>query len=183
MIEHGSRACFIKDRKGYLPAHVACSRHCSPEKLGMLLAANPAALNATTKDGQTLLSLAINTATKSHPNYALIDELNLLLESSRGSSVTPDESDVLSERPQNSSVTSLHDVLSSNINHVTPNESEIHSHHLSTETRRLNDDVLDVIHVVPNVDPVNLLLRLSHHRLPEQPPSLSLHEHGHFAEV
>ncbi|GAX10037.1 hypothetical protein FisN_25Lh114 [Fistulifera solaris] len=103
MIEHGSRACFMKDRKGYLPAHVACSRHCSPEKLGMLLAANPAALNATTKDGHTLLSLATKTATKSHPNYALIDELNLLLSASRGSSVTP-ESDVLSDRPQDSSV-------------------------------------------------------------------------------
>jgi Ankyrin repeats (many copies) len=75
MIQAGAKACFMKDRKGYLPAHVACSRHCSPEKLQMLLNVNPASLFATTNDGHTLLSLATSTATKSHPNYALIDEL------------------------------------------------------------------------------------------------------------
>lgn len=76
MIEKGSRACFMRDKKGYLPAHVACSRHCSPEKLQMLLAVNPKALFETTKAGKTLLDLATASATKSHPNYALIDELN-----------------------------------------------------------------------------------------------------------
>lgn len=75
MIQAGAQACFMKDRKGYLPAHVACSRHCSPEKLQLLLNANPASLFATTNDGHTLLSLATSTATKSHPNYALIDDL------------------------------------------------------------------------------------------------------------
>jgi hypothetical protein len=75
MIENGKQACFKKDKKGYLPAHVACMRHCSPEKLLMLLKANPGSLTAKTNEGQTLLSLAIQSATKSHPNYALIDEL------------------------------------------------------------------------------------------------------------
>lgn len=76
MIENGAQACFMKDKKGYLPAHVACSRHCSPEKLRMLLSINPGSLYDTTAQGQTLLDLATQTATKSHPNYALIDELN-----------------------------------------------------------------------------------------------------------
>lgn len=76
MVECGAHACFMKDKKGYLPAHVACSRHCSPEKLRMLLTVNPSALHDTTADGHTLLSLATSTATKSHPNYALIDELH-----------------------------------------------------------------------------------------------------------
>jgi hypothetical protein len=76
MIENGRVACFMKDKKGYLPAHVACSRHCSPEKLRMLLAVNPGSLYEKSDNGHTLLSLAILTATKSHPNYALIDELN-----------------------------------------------------------------------------------------------------------
>jgi hypothetical protein len=75
MIENGRKACFMKDKKGYLPAHVACSRHCSPEKLQMLLNVNPDSLSAKTNDGQTLLSLAISTGTKSHPNYALIEDL------------------------------------------------------------------------------------------------------------
>lgn len=66
----------MKDKKGWLPAHVACSRHCSPQKLKMLLAVNPGALYETTENGETLLSLATSTATKSHPNYALIDEIN-----------------------------------------------------------------------------------------------------------
>jgi hypothetical protein len=66
----------MKDKKGYLPAHVAASRHCSPEKLRMLLAVNPGSLRETTADGETLMSLATSTATKSHPNYALIDELH-----------------------------------------------------------------------------------------------------------
>eukprot|EP00934_Nitzschia_sp_Nitz4_P007906 Nitzschia sp. Nitz4//scaffold109_size72162//23076//24206//NITZ4_005843-RA/size72162-processed-gene-0.29-mRNA-1//-1//CDS//3329532754//7896//frame0 len=80
MIEHGRAACFMKDKKGFLPAHVACSRHCSPEKLEMLLAVNPQALRACTNSGETLLSLAITHATKSHPNYALIDDLKRRLE-------------------------------------------------------------------------------------------------------
>ena len=79
MIDNGTDACFMRDKKGFLPAHVACSRHCSPEKLRMLLRVNPQALRDETVDGHTLLSLATATATKSHPNYALIDELNRLL--------------------------------------------------------------------------------------------------------
>jgi hypothetical protein len=80
MIQAGPQACFMKDRKGYLPSHVACSRHCSPEKLQMLLNVNPASLFATTNNGHTLLSLATSTATKSHPNYALIDDLRRRLD-------------------------------------------------------------------------------------------------------
>lgn len=76
MITNGPQACFMKDKRGFLPAHVACSRHCSPEKLRMLLEVNPQSLWAKTDEGDTLLSLATSTATKSHPNYALIDELN-----------------------------------------------------------------------------------------------------------
>lgn len=75
MIQYGRRACFMRDKKGFLPIHVACSRHCSPEKLEMLLQVNPASLIAETDDGRTLLVLAKNTATKSHPNYALINDL------------------------------------------------------------------------------------------------------------
>jgi hypothetical protein len=47
----------------------------------MLLDVNPQALHDQTCDGHTLLSLATTTATKSHPNYALIDELNRQLAS------------------------------------------------------------------------------------------------------
>jgi hypothetical protein len=86
MIEHGPDACFAKDKKGYLPAHVACSRHCSPQKLRMLLSVNPASLYEETDNGDTLLSLATKNATKSHPNYALIDELNRQLHISQDSS-------------------------------------------------------------------------------------------------
>jgi len=80
MIEQGASACFKRDRKGYLPAHVACSRHCSPEKLRMLLEANPDALYAETNDGETLLSLATNSATKAHPNFTLLRELRSQIE-------------------------------------------------------------------------------------------------------
>jgi hypothetical protein len=79
MIDMGPSACFIKDKKGYLPAHIACSRHCSPEKLHLLLQVNPDALFATTNDKHTLLSLAVSTATKSHPNKTLIEALTGLL--------------------------------------------------------------------------------------------------------
>jgi hypothetical protein len=77
MIENGSgrKATTMKDKKGFLPVHVACSRHCSPEKLHMLLQANPASIFATTNDGMTLLGLAKSTATRSHPNFALINAL------------------------------------------------------------------------------------------------------------
>jgi hypothetical protein len=62
----------MKDKKGWLPAHVAASRHCSPEKLQMLLNVYPEALHETTEERYTLLSLAKSTATPSHPNFALI---------------------------------------------------------------------------------------------------------------
>lgn len=75
MIQVGRRATTMKDKKGWLPIHVACSRHCSPEKLQMLLDASPSSLHELTKDGQSLLSLAMSTATKSHPNFALIRKL------------------------------------------------------------------------------------------------------------
>lgn len=80
MIQNGPQACFMKDKKGFLPAHVACSRHCSPEKLRMLLHIHPESMLAKTNDGQTLLSLAMGTATRSHPNYALIDALRCKME-------------------------------------------------------------------------------------------------------
>ena len=55
-------------------------RHCSPQKLSMLLQANPRALTAKTNDGATLLSLAVDNATSSHPNYALIEEIKRYLQ-------------------------------------------------------------------------------------------------------
>ena len=75
IIENGPEACFMKDNKSCLPAHIACMRHCSPEKLRMLLAVNPAALHAKNDENKTLLDLAKSKATPAHPNYALIDEL------------------------------------------------------------------------------------------------------------
>mmetsp|Transcript_22613 Transcript_22613/g.47909 ORF Transcript_22613/g.47909 Transcript_22613/m.47909 type:complete len:319 (+) Transcript_22613:1328-2284(+) len=80
MIQYGRKACFMRDKKGFLPAHVACSRHCSPQKLEMLLKVNPAALFSKTDDGRTLLNLAQSTATKSHPNYALISDIERRIE-------------------------------------------------------------------------------------------------------
>jgi hypothetical protein len=82
MIQHGKEACFMVDKNGFLPAHVACSRHCSPEKLDILLEANPNAIdaitynnNSSTNGGDTLLSLAQSTATRKHPNYLLIQHI------------------------------------------------------------------------------------------------------------
>jgi hypothetical protein len=75
MVDLGAKACFMKDKHGYLPAHVACRRHTSPDKLRMLLAVNPGALYDRNNDGRDLIGLAEYHATKSHPNYALIEEL------------------------------------------------------------------------------------------------------------
>jgi hypothetical protein len=77
MVDLGAQACFMKDKHGYLPAHIACRRHTSPDKLRMLLAVNPAALYDHNNDGRDLLALAEYHATKSHPNHALIEELKL----------------------------------------------------------------------------------------------------------
>jgi hypothetical protein len=75
MIDAGKEAAFKQDRKGWLPIHVAVSRHCSPEKLSMLLEVNPKSLYAKTFKGESLLTLAKKCATKSHPNFRLISEL------------------------------------------------------------------------------------------------------------
>eukprot|EP00546_Thalassionema_frauenfeldii_P017522 CAMPEP_0178896406 /NCGR_PEP_ID=MMETSP0786-20121207/1154_1 /TAXON_ID=186022 /ORGANISM="Thalassionema frauenfeldii, Strain CCMP 1798" /LENGTH=331 /DNA_ID=CAMNT_0020566803 /DNA_START=218 /DNA_END=1214 /DNA_ORIENTATION=- len=82
MIERGKAATFMKDKNGWLPIHVAVSRHCSPRKLSMLLNANPESLHARTGDGKTILALAEKKATKSHPNFALISEIKQQFDSS-----------------------------------------------------------------------------------------------------
>ena len=110
MIEKGSRACFMPDKKGYLPAHVACSRHCSPEKLRMLLEVNPQALFDKTNKGETVLDLATKTATKSHPNYALIEELNRQISSQGGVNTVSSEDDsegTAPRRPRSESTESI----------------------------------------------------------------------------
>jgi len=78
----------MKDAKGYLPIHVACSRHCSPKKLEVLLKANPDSLFETTYDGNTCLSLAMSTATKSHPNMTLVNEIKKLMSLKIGKAAT-----------------------------------------------------------------------------------------------
>lgn len=88
MIDLGTEACFMKDSKGYLPAHIACSRHCSPVKLQMLLDVHPGALYDKTNDGETCMSLALATATKTHPNYKLIDAIKDNLNATAAPTVT-----------------------------------------------------------------------------------------------
>ncbi|KAL3914137.1 MAG: hypothetical protein SGILL_006219 [Bacillariaceae sp.] len=88
LLQMAKKACFMRDSKGFLPIHIACSRHASPHKIAMLLDINPASLHATTDDGQSCLALAENLATKSHPNYALIDDLRKRLRAT--GSVIPD---------------------------------------------------------------------------------------------
>lgn len=75
-------AARMRDKKGWLPIHVATSRHCSPEKLDMLLEAYPESLTETTNDGKTPLMLAKSTATKQHPNRTLLKALGERLKSS-----------------------------------------------------------------------------------------------------
>lgn len=184
MIERGSRACFMKDRKGYLPTHVACSRHCSPEKLRMLLSANPAALFATTEEGNTLMSLATNTATKSHPNYALIDELNRQVELAHRLAVTShSEASIECLSPQGTvRISCDHNDISPNPRNVTPYELAAQFHPVSSEPRRSKRKTGDMTPRAGfNVDPVDLLMHFSRHGLPE--PHASFHERGHIAEV
>lgn len=80
MIDNGPQACYVKDKKGFLPAHVACSRHCSIDKLRLLLQVNRQALFEKTLDGDTLLDLAMKNSTRSHPNVSLKQELKRWLQ-------------------------------------------------------------------------------------------------------
>lgn len=77
MIENGPSACKLKDSKGYLPAHVACSYRCSLEKLRMLLNVHPKSLIERTNEGDTLLSLAKANKYLARP---LIRELERMVE-------------------------------------------------------------------------------------------------------
>jgi len=110
MVDKGPNACFKKDKKGFLPAHVACSRHVSPEKLRMLLAVNPHALYDKTHKGETIMDLAKKNATKSHPNYALIEELNRQLGGTHMGRVSSEEEDSAnrSRLPSDDSAKSWH---------------------------------------------------------------------------
>jgi hypothetical protein len=175
MIDHGANACFMRDKKGFLPAHVACSRHCSPEKLRMLLDVNPTALRDETGDGHTLLSLATSTATKSHPNYALIDELNRQLAVASGQ--VPAEDYNLTTSPLCTDKLSVYH---------TPQTSDasisMDSFESPLTSRRIRKRKL----VVPEDAAVNLLLHFSRNgspRVDDFSPRIESMAHTNFAEV
>ena len=68
-------AAKMRDKQGWLPIHIACSRHCSLVSLHLLIDAFPESIRETTGNEKTPLMLARSTATKTHPNRALIEEL------------------------------------------------------------------------------------------------------------
>lgn len=180
MIANGKKACFMKDKKGFLPAHVACSRHCSPEKLQMLLDVNPAALRAPTNSGDTLLSLAMSTATRSHPNYALIDDLKRRLEEpeetlrhtvghppegpftslpNRGARLVP----VATDSPNSRSSEASDNSSSTGNRHLTPTSTprQATSHYPLRKRKVTVDDEDDYD---DEMDPAKLLLHFSRHK-------------------
>ncbi|GKY93097.1 hypothetical protein MPSEU_000277900 [Mayamaea pseudoterrestris] len=177
MIDYGSDACFMRDKKGFLPAHVACSRHCSPEKLRMLLGVNPQALRDETVDGHTLLSLATSTATKSHPNYALIDELNRQLLVSSSGQATIDDFTLEGSPPPAEKTFIYSTPLTSDMS------ASMDSHESPLTSRRIRKRKL----VVPEDAAVNLLLHFSRHGSPRvehmSPPRVEPIVHTDFAEV
>jgi hypothetical protein len=48
IIKRGQQATFVKYSEGYLPLHVAASHYVSPDKLRLLLDANPLSLSERT---------------------------------------------------------------------------------------------------------------------------------------
>ena len=132
MINKGMNAISLRDKKLWLPIHVACSRHCSPEKLNMLLEANPSSLFAKTGDGKSLMDLAKETATKSHPNFALIAELERHLELGGGATYAEATQSTIAVRSPDS----------------TPDGREVASPRLGRKKRKrgeCTDDVADLL--------------------------------------
>jgi hypothetical protein len=58
ILKKGQTACRVRDRDGFLPAHVACKYLCSVNVLRVVVAANPLAIFVETNDRSTCLSLA-----------------------------------------------------------------------------------------------------------------------------
>lgn len=102
MLSMGKQAAKITDKNGYLPAHIAASRHVSPSKLQMLLNANPDCITQRSNDGSTLLSLAQTTATKSHPNYRLIESLKKAMQEAGSTVTTLDAASIVPARVSSS---------------------------------------------------------------------------------
>ena len=75
MIQRGKPALLRKDKRGWLPIHVACSRHVSIQKLQLLLDAFPFSVLETTSEGKNVVDLAKESATSKHPNVQLVDRL------------------------------------------------------------------------------------------------------------
>ena len=98
MLSVGKQAAKIKDKNGYLPAHIAASRHVSPGKLQMLLEAYPDCITQRTNDGHTLLSLARSAATKSHPNYRLIESLKKAMQRAGSNGMDLDATSIVPAR-------------------------------------------------------------------------------------
>ncbi|CAB9498038.1 expressed unknown protein [Seminavis robusta] len=191
MVSLGSKATFMKDKKGYLPLHVAVSRHVSPDKLRMLLEANPGAILEKTNEGSTVLGIAKATATKSHPNYALINALQEELKKYGGAALLATAAGVPERVGSN-------DTLDSPVarrqskrkakkgrSNITPaskrSKHSVAKHSVSTPAAA--DLLLHFCHtsqnIVPKTEPEEepLLLHLSHssHGMTEPEESLLLH--------
>lgn len=74
MLQYAPQSAFMKDNNGFLPIHIGCTRHCSVEKLELLLRVHSESIFEKTMDGETTLDLAVKTA-NNHPNHVLIDRL------------------------------------------------------------------------------------------------------------
>eukprot|EP00536_Pseudo-nitzschia_multiseries_P003077 jgi/Psemu1/236370/estExt_Genewise1.C_430189 len=168
MIRRGMGACFMTDKNGFLPAHVACSRHCSPEKLDMLLQVNPASLFEKSKDGRTLLDLARCKATKSHPNYALITDIErrLNMASSTPNTFLPISQQMTRIKHENHSsseptTTTTSSSSSSSTNNVSPFAQGISR--IKRENDSSDEDSRKKKSKQDDSDPANLLLHFSRH--------------------
>jgi len=181
MIQYGTQACFMRDKKGFLPVHVACSRHCSPEKLEMLLEVNSSSLCEKTDDGRTLLNLAKSTATKSHPNYALISDIERRVNIASKAASSSIATNRLKVQPSLGSATDYWDQSAKSINssaglllhNIAPSKLKRKRKPKATQSDEETQKVIKREHISVNQDdvpvkqedsePANLLLHFSRH--------------------
>jgi len=147
------------DKKGFLPAHVACSRHCSPEKLGMLLQVNPTSLFAKTHDGKMLLDLAKQTATKSHPNYTLINDIQRRITFA----AAPTSAAMYQYHVESGRVSSTDDSDQGTTSSTVHNRAPIARNHQLKRKRKVTADDEEIQNAIKqeDVEPANLLLHFS----------------------
>ena len=119
------QATNFPDNKGFLPIHHCCSWRISPEKLDLLLQANPDSVNAISKAGETPLSLVLARSSETRPCRAALAILRSRINSNLSRPSCNYDNHIGSATPMVTGLSELNSSVPNNGKDVRPSSSTV----------------------------------------------------------